>query len=330
MHYKALDTNPTKLRCGQLRRFLKSAMDQGAISKGLYRYLAPSDARTPQLYGLPKIHKVGVPMRPIVSASGSFNYNLAKFLAFVFGKYATATDSYVKNSADFVRKLSTLSSSSTKLVSFDVTSLFTMVPVDEASTVALEMYAADPSPSVGLPSAVLRDMITFATTRTNCQFDGRNFDQIEGTAMGSPFSPILANIYMCKWESQALGAAPFTPPTWIRYVDDTFVRFPDTGSLEGFFQYINTVHPSIQFTMDSEIDGAIPFLDVCVSRSADQYVTSVFRKPTNTDLYVRWDSAHPPGVKIGILKTLLHRAQSICSSQPPRISDGNAAPSQPA
>ncbi len=65
--------------------------------------------------------------------------------------------------------------------------------------------------------------------------------------------------------------------------------------------------------MDAEKDGAIPFLDVLVSSSDGNYTTSVYRKPTCTNLLVRWESAHPRSVKLGVLKTLVHRARTICS-----------------
>ncbi|MCP3666935.1 MAG: hypothetical protein GY696_31320, partial [Gammaproteobacteria bacterium] len=102
---------------------------------------------------------------------------------------------------------------------------------------------------------------------------------------------------------------------WFRYVDDTFVRFSDSSqaTLSQFHDFINSIHPSIQFTMDAEKDGAIPFLDVLVSSSDGHYATSVYRKPTCTNLLVRWESAHPRSVKLGVLKTLVHRARTICS-----------------
>ncbi|MCP3667035.1 MAG: hypothetical protein GY696_31845, partial [Gammaproteobacteria bacterium] len=148
---------------------------------------------------------------------------------------------------------------------------------------------------------IIRRRIVLATQKTNFHFDGQNFDQVDGLAMGSPLSPILANIFMSKWESQALASAPVGPITWIRYVDDTFVRFAGNDQLPvgEFFEFINSIHPSIKFTMDAEKEGALPFLDVQITSGGDGYKTSVYRKPTNTDLYIRWGSAHPPSVKIG-------------------------------
>ena len=83
--------------------------------------------------------------------------------------------------------------------------------------------------------------------------------------MGSPLSPFIANFYMEHFEKQALASAPFAPTVWFRNVDDIFAIWNHGGEkLEEFLNHLNTIHLNIQFTMEKEIEGQLPFLDVMV------------------------------------------------------------------
>lgn len=130
--------------------------------------------------------------------------------------------------------------------------------------------------------------------------------------MGSPLSPIIANLYMEGFESKALASAPSSPTMWLRYVDDTFVLWPhDANRLEEFHSHLNAQHPQIQFTKE-EKDDQISFLDVLVKREDGIFKTSVYRKPTHTDRYTHFTSHHHPRVKTGTIKCLVRRAEKIC------------------
>lgn len=83
----------------------------------------------PKFYGLPKIHKKKVPLRPIVSSIGSITYEAAKYLTEVIGPLVGKTEHHVKNRIDFVQKIKGLEvHPSQKLVSFDVSAPFTSIP----------------------------------------------------------------------------------------------------------------------------------------------------------------------------------------------------------
>ena len=107
------------------------------LSQKVYDHLRPSATVCPKFYGLPKIHKPDVPLRPIVASQGSPTYNLAKYLA---GKsFVGKSEHYVVNSKKFITKIEqTKLDEDEILVSFDVVSLFTNVPVDEACNIAKE------------------------------------------------------------------------------------------------------------------------------------------------------------------------------------------------
>ena len=128
--------------------------------------------------------------------------------------------------------------------------------------------------------------------------------------MGSPVSPIVANLYMDYLE-KALSTAP-NPKLWCRFVDDTFVIHKEVNK-QGFPQHINSVDPAIKFTVeDNKEDGSIPFLDTTVKPEADGTLSlTVYRKPTHTDQYLKWDSHHHLSAKFSVIHTLSHRATTV-------------------
>ena len=86
---------------------------------------------------------------------------------------------------------------------------------------------------------------------------------------------------------------------------------------EGFLEHINSIDPHIQFTTeDAKDNGSIPFLDTIVMPQHDNsLLTSVYRKPTHTDLYLHWNSHHHLSAKFSVINTLKHRAKTVCSNQ---------------
>ena len=130
--------------------------------------------------------------------------------------------------------------------------------------------------------------------------------------MGSPVSAVIANLYIESFEEQAITTSSYKPTICgKRYVDDTFTIL-DRGNVDDFLQHRNNQQPSIRFTMETENNNKLAFLDTAVSREPDgRLTTSVYRKPTHTDQYLAYDSHHPQSVKRGIVKCLYERAKRL-------------------
>lgn len=112
---------------------MKRLEARGYISDKERKYLSPQYSSPPQIYGLPKIHKEGMPLRPIVSAIGSPCYQLAKMLTRILSSLVGKTNSFIKNSTDFVKRVrETPVTKDDRMISFDMMSLFTNVPIAEA------------------------------------------------------------------------------------------------------------------------------------------------------------------------------------------------------
>ena len=131
--------------------------------------------------------------------------------------------------------------------------------------------------------------------------------------MGSPLSPVIANIFMEQFETRALEKTPLKPRCWKRFVDDTFVVQPHPkDTLVSFLNHLNSHSPHIQFTMEFEQNNSLPFLDLLVTRNDNGSLShQVYRKKTHTDRYLNARSHHHPFQQLGVLKTLAVRALRI-------------------
>ena len=78
---------------------------------------------------------------------------------------------------------------------------------------------------------------------------------------------------------------------------------------------LNCIEPSIQFTLETESEGQLAFLDVLISGNQDgSNDTTVYRKPTHTNKYLDFSSHHPLAHKISVVRTLYSRARALTSS----------------
>ena len=134
----------------------------------------------------------------------------------------------------------------------------------------------------------MTSLLEFCFTNTYFLFQGKYYEQVQGAAIGSPISPLIANIFMEEFEVKALSTSP---TLWLRFVDGTFVINKAEHS-RAPLQHINSQDPHIQFTVEPTQQGSLPFLDTLVTIEQDTFSTSVYRKPTHTDQYLHWDSSH--------------------------------------
>ena len=151
---------------------LRKLEDRHLMDRNTRLKLVPSQNRPPQMYGLPKIHKPDRPMRPIVSSIGSPTYYLAKELTQILSPLVGNSPHHITNSSQFAQlNAGTSVGESDKMVSFDVKSLFTRVPVKEAVSRISSLLDRDTTlgERTNLPSRVIIEMIEKVLSTTYFQ-----------------------------------------------------------------------------------------------------------------------------------------------------------------
>ena len=131
--------------------------------------------------------------------------------------------------------------------------------------------------------------------------------------MGSPLIVELAEIRLAEIETMALSSSPDPPHTYSHFVDDGLGAFRDRPHAEAFLSYLNSLTEDLTFTQEHPSpDGSIPFLDVLIHPDKS---TSVYRKPTHTNLYTKYNSCTTNSAKNGVIRSLTRRAYNVCSPQ---------------
>ena len=278
----------------------------------------PTGCVPPMFYGLPKIHKTGNPLRPTVSSRDSVTYGVAKVLSKVIKPLVGKSPHHIQSTGDFVTKAKRFTLQPGEcLSSYDVTSLFTSVPIDPALNIIKDLLERDKKINDRTVLSVqnIIELLGFCLHNTYFSFQNRFYEQVEGALMGLPVSLIVANLYMECFERRALSSAINPPRAWFRFVDDTWVIQQQAHKQE-FLNHINTVDPAIKFTVEgNQANGAIPFLDTLVTPLADNSLSfQVYQKPTHTDQYLQWDSHHSLSSKYSVIGTLTHRAKTVCTN----------------
>ena len=148
----------------------------------------------------------------------------------------------------------------------------------------------------------------------NFEFDDKHYLQIHGTAMGTKMAPSYANLFLAKFETDALSHAPHQPHTSWRYIDDIFMIWTHTEQdLLSFTSYLSSIHPTLKFT-SNHCSKSLPFLDVNVVLNNGKMETDLYTKPTNKHRYLLQPSCHPHHTKRAIPSSLFLRLRRICSS----------------
>ena len=116
-----------------------------------------------------------------------------------------------KDTFSFLSQIKNANLSKKILVSCDVTSLFTNIPLQETIDIAINLIF-NHNPNLNITRKELKKLFLFATSQTHFIFNGKFYNQINGVAMGSPLAPVLANIFMGFHKSNWLNEYNLNKP----------------------------------------------------------------------------------------------------------------------
>ncbi|XP_018361330.1 PREDICTED: uncharacterized protein LOC108760048, partial [Trachymyrmex cornetzi] len=249
--YAVVRKNPSSIIEKNLNDMLKKWHKKDYINDRELWRLRSSDALLPKAYALPKIHKEGVPFRIIVSSVNTALYHLAGFIQDIISKNIPSANSKVKNSFDLYDKLTGMALEESEImISLDVQSLFTNVPIDLA-IVGIEKRWDSIKEATKIPKTEFINAIKFILNSTYFTFNGTIYKQTFGTPMGSPLSPIIADIVMEDLEEKALCFINPRLSAYFRYVDDVFL-IASKDTVPQILKMFNEQHDRLKFTIEYE------------------------------------------------------------------------------
>ena len=291
---------------------LKKLHKQKKISKQFYDDSRVLHPRSPKIYGLPKIHRSGNPLRPIVSFYGTPLSALHKQLSIVL-KPLTQSKLRLTNTEDFLNKFRQDSDSEHGYhCSLDVKSLYTTCDMHAAVDIAMDKLRSNPGilPANITPEGI-NSLLNFSLDNSCLGFNSQFFRQNIGGPIGSPLTVALAEIRVSYIEDMALRSFLDPPPHYYHFVDDGFGYFRNRSHAESFLAHLNSLSPDLEYTIEHpSADGSIPFLNALIHHDNS---TSVYRKPTNTNVYTHFSSSASMASKESTVRTLTRRAFKLCS-----------------
>nr|VZI36152.1 unnamed protein product [Spirometra erinaceieuropaei] len=312
--YKPSETGEFKKHVNSVNKAIDKLRKAGALKRQEALAAKATDAAMARFYGLPKVHKPGVPLRPIVSLRGTPTSGLSKWLYQRFRFLTGDSEWTVKSAEQFLRSIRHLEIESDEMmVSFDVVSLFTSIPTDLAISTTNELLQEKYDENdQRLKRTHVIELLELCL-RTLFTFNNRVYEQKKGTPMGSPLSGLIAEAVLQRLERLVFRS--YSLKFWARYVDDTFVVIK-RNDVQDFKVLLNSIFPDIQFTMEEEYNNQLPFLDVNITRMANGGIrTTVYRKATNTRHILQFRSNHPIGHKRSCVRALFQRVQTHCNDK---------------
>lgn len=303
------ESNYRRLTKSPLNSMILQANDvRKEISKSFGEFLKwrllVSNPKVPRIYFLPKIHKAGNKVRPIVSNINSPTEKIAKWLVNEIKSLPRIDSLSVKNSFEFIDLAKEMSIMEDEMmISFDVESLFPSIPVPEA-LVALDQHFEKEKVPPDKRSIYMK-AARCCMDQNFFQFGNIHYKIEHGTSMGNSLSPVLAEAFMAQFELKLKNENKL-PKFWARYVDDVFAII-QRSNLKDFLILLNSRCNGIKFTHEEEVDNKIAFLDMMLQNIGGKIDFSVNHKSTSTMRYIPSDSHTPIQHKHAAFHSMVHR-----------------------
>ena len=309
--YKKVAHDLTKQIQNKINGLINNMFRKKYIDKKTKNLLNCHNGQSPYIYGLPKLHKNNIPLRPIVSTVGSPTDKLSKFLSNILTNILGNTELHIKDSWDFHNfiKNKTIPKNYT-LISFDVVSLYTNIPTELAVNVIKEKWNIIKNYTT-IPENTFIEITKLCLNSTYFKFNNEFFSQIYGVAMGSPISATIANLVLEFLEIKVISSLDYKPYFFKRFVDDCILCIPK-NKLQYTLNKFNSFHEKLKFTHENENNKSINFLDINITYDNEGNIeTKWYTKPVWSGRYLNFNSYTPEKYKKSVVNTLTDRAVKL-------------------
>ncbi|XP_037924406.1 uncharacterized protein LOC119660100 [Hermetia illucens] len=291
-----------------IKRVDRALKEASTIFKDITKLRMPNPS-LPRIRCQPKIHKEGHEMREIIADSNSPTFKIAKWLVHEFSVLGNTLSKYaIRNTGEPTSKLQEAGHINTNemMVSFDVKSLFPNTPIKPAIH-QLEIWLNKLNITIDWRAKVRQypKLASLCMGENYFTFPEKFYKTTAGVSMGNPMSPLVTEMFMAYVET-IIEEKGIMPRIWFRYVDDIFA-IVEKDRVDNTLTEINRIHLKIQFTIEKEEHGSLPFLDLRVTNNSGKLEFEIYRKPTATQRMIPATSAHTATQKMAAYNSMVHR-----------------------
>ena len=285
--------------------------------------LQKEDFKPMKFYITAKVHKFPVKGRPIAPGMNWVTFHLSEYIAAELNHYKDELSTVLKDSTQFVNEIEALSLQTQKskpkqiwLVGLDITAMYPNLDT-KTGLFLINQFLEEVEYRDEKHRDFLIRAMEFTLTEGYLKWGNKIYRQKNGAAMGSPFSPPYADIFMYMLERVYIDIQ-FNEKKLLlykRYLDDVFAVIQGSKQdAELFVKGMNELEPDF-IELTGNISQTMIFLDVTVKWSCRTHklTTQVFQKPMNRYPYLPWKSFHTKGMKKGFIKGEAIRYARLCS-----------------
>lgn len=272
----------------------------------------------PKFYLLPKIHKSPMKGRPIVSSYDWITTPASIWVDHQLQPFVRKLESVIKDSKSLVQRIenTTITDRNCTLFTADISSLYTNIPITDGMLALRKFLVKFQIPN----QTLIITLMEFILMNNFFEFNEQFFQQLEGTAMGTPAAPTYANIYLyITFDLPVIEHWGTTIILYKRYLDDLLIIISSTTNEDTFSDEINKTNEYIKLTSTAN-KYRCEFLDLVIykdTRFREKMIldTTVHQKQMNKYLYIPYISYHGIHVKKSLITTEMYRYIRNCSDE---------------
>lgn len=311
--YKTIRVDPTLKLQKENNNIVSDLFKNNHIDSWQKRQLFCSAATAPRIYGLPKIHKPDTPLRPIVSSVQVPCYHMSKYIGTIL-KHLISETYNIKNSIEVKKQLTNIKvDRSETIVSFDVISLFTNIPVRTAIRTIMGKWNVIKNHTKMSSSQFLKILQFCLNDNNYFIYKDKIYNQIFGMPMGNPLSPTIADIILDNLLDSAIEELKnknIFIKYIVKYVDD-ILAIIKSDDQEEILSTFNKYHSKIQFTIEREKNQEIAYLDTKLIRRKNSIIFDWFAKETSSGRIMNFHATQPKNQIINTAKNFISRILHI-------------------
>lgn len=191
----------------KVNRFIDKLSKDKIIDADFKKTLRATGSRPGTMYGSPKVHKTGTPLRPVLSTIGTANYKLSKYLVQLLSP-VVGNEYSIKDSFHFVTDISNTVNSNYIMASFDVVSLFANIPIEESINIILDLVFENSNLYEGYDRKTFKKLLELCTRDNVFLFNNQLYTQKDSAPMGGCASPTVSDIFLSFHEKIWLNNCP--------------------------------------------------------------------------------------------------------------------------